>query len=303
MGKVSKVVKFYEPIIFDQDDRPQPIDKEFWRTLHRHLTDMPTAAREVQLHGVAYTGEARTAIAPAEKYFYVGRLRPPGDAPDNYRPGVGITGPVAMQSPTDRFSEPTIILPFGTQNYAAIMSPRHGFTRVETLSSWIAQAGLNLGSSGDRFELSPLVDHQVLDKLNRADGASKLYVRVPPDADIPSTGGGQLGDALRGAAQSAPPGSYVDLTWSFGHARATSSDRGILLRAARWLTGGAWTEKAEVSLQLPDAEDGFRTEVHALFKDRITLTARFEVDESEVPSEEQVLRSMLQTIQEFRRRV
>lgn len=299
---MSKVVKFYEPVLFDQQDEPQLFNHDFWTNALEKLGGLPTSDREYSRNGTTYCGEARVARSPAARYLYVGRLRPPADSPDNYRPGVGIVGPAATPEPEDQFSEPTIILPFGTNNYVAVMSPRHGSTRVETLSAWLSEVALNLDQKDTRFELVPIVDEGVANKLMSADGVTRLYVRIPPDAVVPASGGGELGNALRQAAQSAQPGMYVDVTWSYGHSKGESPGRHSLLTLARWVAKSGWTNRAEVSMQVEDEATGLRTEAHALFNDKITLQTTFEVEEGRVPSEETVLRALNQAIQEFRRR-
>ena len=302
MTQTTKVVRFYEPVLLDQNDVRQPISGTFWTELTARLTGLSDPAdRESDFAGVRCYGEARRAQSPAVTYVYVGRLRPPADSPDLYSSHVGITGPLQPPQPDDRISEPTFLLPFGANNYVAVMSPTVGGTRVGALERWTTDM-CGLLAQGQRIEFAPLVDQAVLDKVASAEAATRLYVRVPAGVIITQEGGGIVGEAIREASARPVEGAYLDLTWSFGHAKGSPSGRSALLTAVRWLSSNRFTDKVEVSLQMPDG-DGLRSEAHDLFRDRITFKGRFDVPEGQVPAEQQVLAAILECIEEFRRQV
>jgi hypothetical protein len=300
MARVTKVVKFYEPMLVDQNDNYKRIKGGFWAPLESRLKSRKPKDREHPYSGVDYYGEARVGTRPSISYIYVGRLRPAADHPDTYRPNTGITGPLQPANKGDKISEPTFMVPFGKRNTVAVMSPRTGATRVSALSAWTSAMSGTL-KTHDRVELVPVVDSKTLAKINGAVGATKLYVRIPDGATIPVTGGGVVGDAIREAASKSVPGTYIDMTWSFGHARATADGRGGLLTATRWLARADWTDRVEVNLQLQDGDD-LRTEMHAVFHDSVTLRGAFDLPEGRIPSENVVLRSIAEAIQEFGRR-
>jgi hypothetical protein len=301
MAQITKVVKFYEPLSVDQNDKRKGFKDGFWSALAKKLNNAQPAGREHTYSNITYYGESRTAKRPAAEYVYVGRLRPPADHPDTYRPGSGITGPLQPVNKGDRISEPTYLLPFGTKNYVSVMSPVTGATRVGALDSWLNAMAGSLQTS-NRIELAPIIDRKTFDKLKDAIGATKLYVRIPDGVTVPQSGGGRVGDAIREAAAKRIPGAYVDITWSFGHARGTDANRRGMLNAVRWIANAGWAEKVEVNLQIPEA-DGYRTEFHEILLDRVTLRGEFDVPDGQVPSERAVLTSMTETIEQFRRQM
>ena len=300
MPNVRKIVRFYEPIQLDQADRTVAITGSFWGLLSTRVNGLQPAGRQLRHSGTRYAGEARLAVTPAVQYIYVGRLRPAADNPDLYHEGVGITGPLTTPSVDDLLSEPTYMVPFGTQNYVAVMSPKTGGTRVGALDAWLT-AMCGLTTTGDRIELRPLVDPALLAKLDEADGASRLNVRVQPGAH-PPRGGGIVGEAIRQATSPTTEEMSLELTWSFGNTRGSEGWRGQLLAAAQWVARGDWADKAEVTLQLPDGAT-LRTEQHNLLRDAVTLSTSFEVPEGQVPSEQSVLEAIHNAITEFRRRM
>lgn len=300
MGKTSKVVRFYEPVVLDQKDQRQPISGSFWRDLSNSLSVLPVQDRQHEYVGVNYYGEARVGVSPALAYLYVGRLRDPSDHPDTFDPLQGITGVLPAPGRGGRLSEPTYLLPFGASNHVAVMNPSIGGTRIRALEAWTS-AMCGLLPTGNRVEFAPIVDQRVLDKVRDAEGATRLYVRIEPDAQVPAEGGGRVAEAIRQAAAHRVPDAYLDLTWSFGHMRPTDDRRRPLLQAAQWLGRRRWADKVEVSLQIPDG-DGFRVESHNLFRDKIALAGTFDLEEGRAPTEEEVLKAMLGTVEEFRRR-
>ncbi len=252
--------------------------------------------------GTDYYGEARVGRTPATPYIYIGRVRSRADQPDGYRRGHGVTGPFTPATPGDLLAEPTIMVPFGTRNYVALMTPMAGATRVAAVQAWMT-ATMGLVTTGDRLELLPIVDLRVLEKLDQAVGASRLTVRIPAGAagQMPPEGGGEVGEAIREATHPAGDLLDVEVSYSLGNRRGTGAVRDQVLAAARWIARAGTGTRAEVSIQLPEGE-GLRTEVHNVFRDTITAEARFTVPDGEPPSEQSVLTGINEAIEEFRRR-
>lgn len=303
MPQVRKVVRFYEATHVDQKDKIVKIDGRYWVALLNKLEKLERLSyrKRVHLHsGTEYYGAAMRAIQPAQRYLYAGRLRDKGDWPDTFESGV--VGDLDLPG---RLVEPTYLVPFGNNNYCAVMTPRFGGIRMTALDSWLTAAS-GLTKTGNRIELRPILDGDVLAKLNqRAVGVTKMSVRVPPGTTIAdATGGGEVGDAIRAATSATTDEMYAELTWSFGHAKGSQGWREKLLTAARWIGGQNWPSKATVSMLIPETDDQVetvRSEQHDLLRDRIAYSCSFPVADGEKPSESSVLTAMQEAIDRFNR--
>lgn len=298
MTQVSKIVRFYEATKVDQKDKVVTIKGDFWTTLFDKLETQSYEKRVHLYSDTDYYGEAKLGKKPALRYLYAGRLRDRGDWPDTF--DAGIVGDLDLQG---LLVEPTYLVPFGTKNFCAVMTPRFGGISTSALDSWVT-AATGLTTSGDRIELRPIIDNAVLTKLNeRAVGVTKLSVRVPPGTTIADqSGGGEVGDAIRAATADTTSELYAEMTWSFGHARGSEGWRGKLLEGAQWVAGQNWASKASVSMLLPEVDgdvETVRSESHDLFRDRVSYGAKFNVAAGEKPSELSVLSAIQNAIDRF----
>lgn len=300
MSKISKIVRFFEPLILDGQGQQQTISSDFWQLTWTHVDQLPLEERIHRHNSVRYIGDARRSMSPAMPWLYVGRLRPASDHPDGFRPGHGIMGPLQPAQSGDEISEPTFIVPFGSHNYVAVMSPTSGGTRIPAVERWLNLA-LELHHTGRLLNLLPLVDRSVLEKMENSPGASRLHVRVAPGVEVPPDLPGQMMRAVHEASTVAPNDMYTELTWSAGRRKSSAQSAADLLLSTRSVWSGGWAEKAEVNLQVED-EHGFRTEVHRLVNDRISIKAAFDVPENQPPSEESVLKGIQAAIEQFNNR-
>lgn len=298
MPSVTRVVRFFEPIIIDGQGQHQTISSNFWPLTWTHVDGLPLDERIHRYNNVRFFGHARRLQSPAMPWLYVGRLRPAADHPDGFRPGEGITGPLQPAQAGDEISEPTFIIPFGGRNYVAMMSPTSGATRVQAIERWI-NLSLGLHLKGQELSLLPLVDRKMLEKLEASPGATRLHVRVAPGVEVPDDMPGQMMKAVHDAVELAPDDLFTELTWSAGRRKGTAASRSDLLVSTRSVWTGGWAEKAEVNLQVEDEDGDVRTEVHRLVNDRIAIKTTFDVPENEPPSEESVLKGMQDAIEQF----
>lgn len=86
MSRVSKVVRFYEPLVRNQKGDRQTISGEFWRDARETIDKLAEEERNHTYRGVRYYGESRGPVSPTTPYIYLGRLRPAADHPDGFRP-------------------------------------------------------------------------------------------------------------------------------------------------------------------------------------------------------------------------
>ena len=301
MREVRKVVRFYDTVVMDRETgEDAPIESDFWSQFLSHLEGSSPESRELEVSDQKYYGEAMTCSSPAARYLNLGRVRSPADRPDQYRPGQGLMGPWRPGVAGDQLSEGTWVLPFGARCLVAVMSPTAAVTRSGTMGAWITKAcGLPVTR---RVALVPVIDPKMREKLESGVGASRLLVRVPPGARVPTTGGGEVGRAVRAAREHSDDGMSMELTFSLGGTRGHDGIRSRLLKGAEWVLKGEFADKAEVNLQV-ERGDGVRTERHNLLNDVVTASASFKVSDEAPPSDLSVISGMNKAIDEFRQRL
>lgn len=301
----TKLVRFFEPTRVDQNDNVKAIGTTFWKTLLGKLGQQPHTARMFGYAGTDYYGEAKLGKSPAIAYLYAGRLRDRDDWPDNFDAKSGQVTPLQLPG---LLVEPTFVVPFGTKNYCAVMTPRLGGIRPTALESWLT-AACGLTTTGDRIELRPLIDTGLAAKLHQqAVGVTKLSVRFPAGTDLTNVhvdgdDGGDVGEAIQAAAQGTTAEMSAEVVFSLGHSRGNASARQRLLRAARWVASHAYADKATVSMLLPQTDaDGetLRSETHNLIKDRIAYRVPLPSLDGQAPTEESVLRAIQEAIDQYR---
>ncbi len=300
----KKVVRFYEATTIDQKDNVKTMDSRFWSTLLKNLGTEPHTARIFTYSGTEYYGEAKRGKTPAVAYLYAGRLRGRDDWPDTFDSTSGVVSELQLAG---QLVEPTYIVPFGNNNYCAVMTPRIGGLHPSALESWLT-AALGLTTTGDRIELRPLINTDVATKLdNVAVGVTKLSVRFPAGTDFPpqaDRGGGDVGEAMRVAAAGTTADMSAEVVYSLGHSRGTAAARTSLLTAARWIVRRNYADKATVSMLIPQTDaDGetLRTESHDLIKDRVTYQVSMATAEGQPPLEKSVLSAIQDAIDRYRR--
>lgn len=300
MAQVSKVVRFYRPHLIDKDDASAPFPDDYWAAL-RHLVDSQTPTqRRAAVNGDEYRGDTGLGVAPALRYFRIGRVRPPIDWPDT----VDLSDDVAPLSLTNgkNLLENAYLVPFGTKNQVAIMNPIRGLVPIGAIESWMS-AMLQLPPKGQSIELVPEIDKKVLKKLQEATGVASLNVRIPYDQqlEMPKGKGSVVEKAILGGDAAAGSLLDVEMTFTFGRRQATSNMAEVLRATTERLSRALGPDKLEVSMILEDG-DGLKREHHNLLKDQIASTAKFAGDRSHQFSVDEILAAVAGAIEDFRSR-
>lgn len=297
----KRVVRFYDLRILQHNElHGQEVQAGFWQEVARSVNGRAPEQRECAIRGRRVFGEHRVARRPNRSYFYVGRVRDRTEWPDTLLDdGSGTVGRLEPSQQSAVLLEPSYVVPFSTRNRVAIMNMSRTSPSMSALEEWLTvQAELDLKQC--QVSLIPILNPNVMERLNRAEGARILSVVVEPMRDVPS-GGGQIGRAFR---ESRRVSMETDLTvkWSLGNRRAASSTTSDLLEGARWVDD-SWAKSAEVSLEVPDDDGELHRESYNLFKQRFTLQARFDAPEDQQPSESSVLTGITDAINEFNRQM
>lgn len=286
---VQRTVRFVEAMLLDHKGNQHQIGQGWWDQVLCDVGNLPVGDRELIYRDTRYTAEARSPRSPATPYLYFGRLRAHQDFPDSYHRDVGIEGHLVLDDPDRELSEGTYVVPFGDRNYAAMMSPQSGATRLPPLVSWLNET-FGYIDKDESLALLPVLDAELQAKLKAAVGASRVHVRLTPEQSAEGIAGAG-GEALRAAGNIAPDEGFVELTLSFGQGRRGSEEgRSSLLGLVRQLKDRPMAA-AEVSLQIE--EDGVvRSEQHDLLLDRVSHKVSISNVAGGPASEEQILHAI-----------
>lgn len=303
MAEIIREVRFFEPFKVDVKDKRVRFDGDFWKDLATELSNTKDSDKKITHNGAEYFGNAKTATAPALNYVYVGRLRRRSEWPDTLDESSWTEGALNIGNPSVVLMEPTYLVPFGTNNYVAVMTPVHGGTRVSALDGWITGI-LGGAPKGERVELFPLINQKVQAALDAAQGATMLEFQILPHEEPPATGGGQIGDAAREAtAKRVSDDLAIEMRYTFGHSIGDPAGRNALLEGARWVRQHTFSKRARTSILVPRTQGNdtvVRRERHELFDEKIAHTVKMTVDGENRPSEETVLKAVIEAIDKFR---
>lgn len=301
MAQISKVVRFYEPQLIDQQDQATTIEPGFWTEIRKAVEQADAKQRTVTYSGVEYYGRAAVGSSPAVRYLYIGRKRPRADWPDYLNEELDEVSdlPLAIMG---KLLERAYIVPFGTGNSVACMPPFGARMSMSAVDRWLTHlAGAT--ATEHRIELVPIIDEAVMEKLADAEGVTRLNVRFSADTRLPprAPGEGQVERGLRAAEQMATDSRTAELTLSYGRSRADAAGRKTLLKLTRMVTRAENLDKAEATMLLPDG-DGLKSEAHDLLKDKIATTVKIDAEADAPATESSVLSAMQEAIQAFRER-
>lgn len=297
----QKKVGFYRPIIIDdKENRHEVKEADFWSKTHAAIAGMPYKARRTSVNAAPFHGEAGTGVSPALSYIRLGRVRYAADWPDMIDDNQQKTE--ALTLPTGRnLFECAYLVPFGTINRVALMGPTRGIVSVRQVETWLG-AMLELPKKGHRLELVPEVDQAVLDKLMQAEGVTRVEVRVPVGTDLELADGKQTGAeaALDEATAVAGDKLITELIFSAGHGRADAKTRSKLKKATVRLARAAGIDKLKVTMtnEVQDST-GLASTSHDLFRDIITATAKFDVDDHTQLGIDDILLGIGEAIKDF----
>lgn len=291
----QKVVKFYRPVYVHQDGTREEVDSAFWKDAHTSISSLDPDQRGVNHRGASFFGEASTGLARAYPFIRVGRVRYRADWPETIDPG-GQVEELVLEG-KDIF-EGSYLVPFGTQAKVAIMGPIRGLVTTSAMEWWLTHT-LDLATAEVSLELVPEVDPSLARKLNEAEGASRLSVRLPKGSVLDLDPESQMEEAFASAHGASDDELNVELGFSFGHQRPRGDRPGMLKRAAIKIAESGAAEKVDVSLMLHDG-DGYKIEQHDLIRDRVSFTVSFDVEDGERIGIEEALAGIHDAIERYR---
>lgn len=301
MATLRKTVRFFDTTLVDENENRSFAPGDFWSTVLARLGQWTLADRTYKVGEVVYFGRALSPRRPALPHLQIERIRDLSEQLNVSNLTSGDVEPLELDSPDERVSEPTYLVPFGQGSRVAVMSPAVQATRPETLGRWITGV-LDLVPQGRSLELTPVVDPRVLEKIQSSDGAVMLEVHVDAGAPIPATGGGVVGDAFRNAQHQALHDARLTLRWALDASGGNETIRDAIKQGALWVARGGFSSRAQVKI-VDRGEDGsLERELHSIFDDRITEQVMIETLAGERAAEEDILAAIGQAILRFGQR-
>lgn len=296
----TKTVYFFEPVMLDQRDVPQRIEPEFWDFVHKRLALLGEEELRAEFLGRKFLGAARYESTVGQDYIYIGRMRPGADWPD-VTDDAGEIDTLASTGFNLSLVEPSYLVGVSGTNYVAFVRSSAG-PSTTAITTWL-NLMLGLEATETRLELRPYVRKDQLDRLARAQTATKLHLKIDPDVMTGSSPTDDVGKALK-AAQNAGAGAVsVDLTISFGRATPTDGAGEELIDEVRKvLTGSARVpfKKAVANVVLEDENGELIRDTIDFTRDRITVQQTVGADENAEPTPRVVIAALNEAISEFR---
>lgn len=306
MAGRKRRIYFFEPIEFDQHDRPTSYTQSFWTNFHSHVKDLgnpadPEKNKRLRMEylGRKYSGAARLEIAPAENYFYIAKARPGSDWPD-VETADSQTTQLALADPSSRLVEPAYLLPVSGTPYVAALRTSGG-PSWSAIENWISSVS-GLATQDKRIELAPYVREDQLERLRAANGVSKLHLKVEPDAAGLGSIDGELAKALETVQHLGAGAVSVEIGLSFGRARPDERAAEDIARQVERLITNVKFKNASATIMAP-SEDGksFAKESVDFYKDRVTGTEYVGTNEDEAATPPVVLKAMSEAIRKFKK--
>lgn len=301
MPDIEKTVRFYDTVLVDDQDVRKAVETDFWSKLLAAFATWDLAARSGAISEVDYFGRSVSPARPALPHLQIERIRDLAEQLNRSNLVNGEVEPLDFDDPNDRVSEPTFVVPFGQHGRVAVMSPAVQGTRPETLARWLTFV-LGLVPKGYSLEFVPVVDPDMLRRIQDAEGAVMLEVHVDAGATVPPTGGGPVGDAFRNAQHQSLDQARMVFRWSLDRSGGTASVRDALKRGALWVINNAFTDSAKVKLASLNSDGKLvRDEIRSIFEDRITKQVTFHTTAGQRASDEEILAAVGEAILEFNR--
>lgn len=302
MAKQQKrKVYFYETyLVSEKDGLEQRAPVEFWQNFKTELKSLDKDHRRVVIDGTGYAGVHRQSVSPARTLVYLGRLRSPDEWPDTFDVQTGDFAELQVAGGASSLAERSYLLDYGRSN-VAVMGASFGAPRVSSVEGWLTQVS-GVIANGFQISLRPIVNPNFRRDLNAALGARSVVFKVDRGTAVPKAGGGDLGAAAR-AARSVSGEIAITIRLSAETAKAADATTSALAEGVKWLVDTDVVSRGEVSLVLPDGDDGRRVEHYDFFKSRMTETAVIRTGpDGTRASEDTIVGAIADAIAKLRRR-
>lgn len=263
--------------------------------LWEHIAELDLQDRRVELRNRDYEGELRVVKDPAVDVLYIGKLRPGSDWPDVRRRSSG-NAALGDDEDIEALIEPAYVVRVWNTDYVAVLRTSGGPTTT-AVADWLSSAA-GLGDETG-FQLRPYVREDQLERLQHAQGASRLHLKVDRDVLDDAQPKSQIGRAFKEMQDAADGAVSVEAIISFGHAYPDGPGGEAVAAAVKDYIGKVPLKKAELTALIPTAE-GLKKDTIDFVSDRVTYTQLIGGDEHSQPTMREVALAMSAAIARFK---
>ncbi|TFC90103.1 hypothetical protein E3T24_00185 [Cryobacterium sp. TmT2-59] len=272
----------------------------FWESLFIHLAGLDEDIRRTEIRTRKYEGEVRAERSPALSYLYIGKLRPGSDWPD-IRDSHGVHASLASTGVIGALIEPAYLLPISGTNYLAVLRSSSGPT-FSAITEWLNHAAGFVGTD-DRLELRPYARHDQLERLARAQGATRIHLKVDPDALHNGPATSEVGRAMQSVQNLGAGGVSVEMIVSYGNSIPDEAGAEALAEGVRDLVESGAFKTAKATLLVGEPGGHLAKDSIDFTLDRVTLTEEIGDSEDEEPLPAVILSAMSEAIRRFREKL
>jgi hypothetical protein len=295
----QRTIYFFDAIILDQNNNVNEHPAGYWDSLLTHIGTLGEDVRRTEIRSRKYEGEVRAEKSPSLSYLYIGKLRPGADWPD-IRDSHGVHASLASTGVIGALIEPAYLLPISGTNYLAILRTSSGPT-FSAITEWLNHVAGYLGTD-DRLELRPYARHDQLERLALAQGATRIHLKVDPDALQNGRATSEVGRAMQSVRDLGAGGVSVEMIVSYGNSIPDESGAEALADGVRDLLDSGTFKKAKATLLVSEHGQLVKETVDFTL-DRVTLTEEIGDSEDEEPLPSVILSAMSEAIRRFREKL
>lgn len=302
MAAKKRTIYYFSPRIKDKDEVEIKIPNDFWTVFWEEVNKLEEKGYEFIHYGKTYIVQARTNKSPSVRYIYVGKVRSKEDWPDHAN-GSQISG--LDESGIDGHLLEAAYLTESGHDTVVAMARTSGGPSTSAVAKGISEK-LELFSKGGEFDLVPFVRKDQFRRLQDADGATRIDLKLAQDIDLDQLqGGDELSKALAEAKRlDSDNAMSIGIMLSFGNFNPPESVQQKFQQMLSSLVGTPTAaqkfDKAEATLTKVDEDGSLKREAVNFISDRITVKGKFDTDENEQPKPQDILQGILDANEEFR---
>lgn len=295
----QKTVYFYE--IAQENETTEKVfsvKPGFWLKLHDRVSQLNDVERRYTHYGRKMLGEARTCGVSGNKYFYIGRARKGADWPD-FSDANGTVSSLPITNVQDvALIEPAYLMNISGTNYIAMVRTTGGPT-TSAIERWINHV-MGMLDKDESLILRPYVRKDDLERLAKAQGGSRIHMKVEANQLQGRRPQGRMAAALSSVQESLDGNASVEMTVSFGNARPDDMASEAVADTVKEMLNLGVASKLEATLYVPDEHGDFRKDKINFISDRLVARELFGVTADEPISPEAMIYGLSKAIEDFR---
>lgn len=290
----ERTVYFFNGAVVNQDDTAENWGSDSWENFIQLMHQQGTF--QFTYNGLIYIAEAGVTSNHTQ-YLYVGKQRNQSDWPYGQTGSSGIV-PISQASPdlSGVYEYAYLVHMRNTDRIAVLKSS--GGPSPSAIARFISDK-LRLFETGLRFEIRPILRSNQIQKLNDAEGATRISLKLESVEELSSLNGdSDLFETFKIANNVTNGFGSIELIISLGSARPS----GPIARSLKDAFKGLWSRNPGVfkkaKATLINEGTNSRDEVDFI-QDRITVKVSVGSSENEEPTAEAIISAISDAINRY----